>query len=374
MRVMVVDDDPWLADLLRRLVLNKRPGASVDCFGDVQTAYAGWQSNKYHLVLSDWNLPDDTGLSLLQLIRAQDGEIPLVVITGRADRDSVLAARPLAISAYITKPFEVPKVLECLDKLLPVDDMLVVQEQNHDDLNTFLASRSAADLDLPMLLRVKDRLMQSTRGTPVDFRELTEDWLHDPALCAYLISAANSPAYVSGEQRCTSLADALKRLGGRTSLNLAIALALRQACEQEHPFLSILVRGHLETSERLADKVVQLARHCGVEHGALQMAALLHRIGELCVLQQAQLWAEQGNFLDDDAVLRAIDQYAQPFAIALKAYWGVPRALRELIGSAYALPHVQVHREQVLMRLAAALCGNEPPAVIERLKRLAGMS
>jgi len=65
MRVMVVDDDPWLTDLLRRLVLNKRPGASVDCFGDVQTAYAGWQSNKYHLVLSDWNLPDDTGLSLI---------------------------------------------------------------------------------------------------------------------------------------------------------------------------------------------------------------------------------------------------------------------------------------------------------------------
>ena len=63
----------------------------------------------------------------------------------------------------------------------------------------------------------------------------------------------------------------------------------------------------------------------------------------------------------------------KPFAIALKSQWGLPIALRELIGAIYALPQVQFRREQVLMRLAAALCNGEPPATVERLRRLAGL-
>lgn len=168
MRVMVVDDDPWLAGLLKQLVLNKRPGAEVDCYGDVKSAYAGWQSNKYQLILADWNLPDDSGLTLFKLIRKHDKETPLVMITGRADRESVLAIRPLAISAYITKPFDVPKVLECLESLLPADNPTVAHELVREDLTTFLSGRSAADLDLPLMHQVKDRLMLAALGTPLD--------------------------------------------------------------------------------------------------------------------------------------------------------------------------------------------------------------
>ena len=175
MRVMVVDDDPWLAGLLKQLVLNKRPGAEVDCYGDVKSAYAGWQSNKYQLILADWNLPDDSGLTLFKLIRKHDKETPLVMITGRADRESVLAIRPLAISAYITKPFDVPKVLECLESLLPADNTTVAHELVREDLTTFLSGRSAADLNLPLMHQVKDRLMLAALGTPLDFRELAEE-------------------------------------------------------------------------------------------------------------------------------------------------------------------------------------------------------
>ncbi len=374
MRVMVVDDDPWLAGLLKQLVLSRRPGAQVDCYGDAKSAYAGWQSHNYQLVIADWNLPGDSGLALLQLIRKQDKGTPLVMITGRADRESVLAIRPLAISAYITKPFDVPKVLECLESLLPAGDTTVDRELFPEGLKTFLAGRSVEELDLPLMLKVKDRLMLAARGTPLDFRELAEEWQHDPALSAYLIAAANSPAYLVGEQRCTSLIDAFKRLGGRTSLNLAIALALRHAGGCVNPLLSVFMQEHLDASERLAERVVQLARQSGVEHGALQTAAILHRLGELCVLQQTHIWMERGNPMDDGAVIQACDDYAKSFAIALKAHWGMPITLRELIGAAYTLPQFQVRRDQVLMRLAAAMNNNEPEHAMESLKRLAGIT
>lgn len=374
MRVMIVDDDPWLADLLKQLVLNARPAAAVDCFAEAQGAFEAWQRNRYQLVLADWNLPADSGFSLLRRIRQQDKETPLVMVTGRSDRESVLSVRPLTISAYITKPFDVPKVLACLEQLLPVEADEPSGDVPREDLLSYLGHLSPADLDLPLLAGVKGQLQQLCQGIPLDFRELSKEWRHDPGLCAYLIAAANSAAYSGGGAVCTSLVEALKRLGGRTSVNLAIALALRQACGEGDMLLSLLLREHLDAAERLAEQVVVLARQVGLDPAPLQVAALLHRMGELCVLLQAQRWVAQGNVLDDRQLEQAISDFARSFSFTLKSHWGLPMALRELIGAIYALPQIKVHREQMVMRLAAALCNGEPEATLERLKRMAGLS
>ncbi|WP_397469916.1 response regulator [Pseudomonas sp. DD1] len=71
---------------------------------------------------ADWNLPDAPGVNLLQRIRENDQDTPLIMITGRADRDSVLAVKSLKISAFFTKPFQVSRVVECLNVLLPLDE------------------------------------------------------------------------------------------------------------------------------------------------------------------------------------------------------------------------------------------------------------
>lgn len=372
MHVMIVDDDPWLADLLQQLVSSVRPAASVDCFADMRSALDAWKRQSYQLVLADWNLPDGSGLSLLQSIRQHDHSTPLVMITGRSDRDSVLAARPLGINAYITKPFEIPKITAYLDQLLPPAETGTAPGIEGDDFLAHLARLSAGDLDLPLLGAVKERLKQAYEGVPLDFRQLSEAWQQDPALCAYLIAAANSPAYRAGGKPCSSLQEALKQLGGHTSLNLAIGLALRQTFSGDDPMLALLLQEHVNACEELAERVTRLARQCQVDPAPLHAAALLHRMGELSVLLQAQYWTAQGKPIDDQLLNRALQDYARSFAIALKAQWGLPMFLRELIGAIYSLPKTQVRREQVLMRLAAALCNDEPAETTERLKHLAG--
>jgi HD-like signal output (HDOD) protein len=76
----------------------------------------------------------------------------------------------------------------------------------------------------------------------------------------------------------------------------------------------------------------------------------------------------------EETLTHAVRDFSAPFAIRLKARWGLPMVLRELIGAIYALPHMQVRREQIVMRLAAAMNNGEPEAAIERLKRLAGLT
>jgi HD-like signal output (HDOD) protein/ActR/RegA family two-component response regulator len=373
MRVMILDDDPWIAELLKQLVLSLRPLAIVDSFGDVASALHAWQQNAYQMVMADWNLPDASGVSLLQTIREHDQETPLIMITGRSDRDSVLEVRPLGISAFITKPFQVSRVVELLKMLLPPDSSIQTIPVIDESLISYLGKLSADELDLPLLAQVKERLQRGYGGEQLDVRELVQEWQHDPALCAHLIAAANSAAYHGVGQPCTSLIDAIKRLGRLTSVNLALSQALRQANTQTNGLLLTRMQSELDNSERLAEQVVSLARRCKLDPAPLQSAALLHRIGELCVLYQIQKWEGQGKSLDEEALSQALHDFAGPFAISLKACWGLPLALRELIGAIYVLPPMQVRREQVVMRLAAAINNGEPEAGLERLQRLSGL-
>jgi hypothetical protein len=68
-------------------------------------------------------------------------------------------------------------------------------------------------------------------------------------------------------------------------------------------------------------------------------------------------------------------EFSSPFAIAIKARWQLPMALRDLIGACYALPNNSVKRAAVLMRLAACELAPAPDSNDQaRLRRLAGLT
>jgi CheY-like chemotaxis protein len=181
MRVMILEDDPWIADLLKQIVLSLRPGVHVACLGNVADALLDWQQHAADLVIADWNLPDDPGTLLLERIRRDNRQVPLVMITGRADRNSVMEVRPLGISAFISKPFQVPKVLECLERLLPpVEDSPATQASTSASLSDHLAEPPAKDLDLPLQPGMLDDL-QPDPAVPPSLQVLGERWQFEPA-------------------------------------------------------------------------------------------------------------------------------------------------------------------------------------------------
>jgi len=57
------------------------------------------------IVVCDWNMPRMSGLELLGKIRARNPEMPFLMITGRADVNSVKSAKLEGVDAYIVKPF-----------------------------------------------------------------------------------------------------------------------------------------------------------------------------------------------------------------------------------------------------------------------------
>jgi HD-like signal output (HDOD) protein/CheY-like chemotaxis protein len=371
---MILEDDPWVAELLKGIALNIDSSLQIDCFDRVHHALNAWQKKPYQLVLAELNLPDTSAIDLLKRIRQNDGGTPLVIITGQADRASVLSVRPLNVNAFITKPFQSHRVLECLQTLIPRADEGTDRFIDAEDLTSYLATLTDRQLDLPLAGEITEMLLKYLKGAKLDVRELTHYWQHDAGLCARLIAVANSSAYNSNGTPCLGANEALMRVGVHTAVNLALGMALRQLTKGSNSLLLPLIQAQLDKIESLGGGVTRLARQCGIDPAPLQTAALLHRMGELCVLHAAQVWENSGHALDDAQINQAMSEFSGPFAISLKANWGIPIAIRELIGAAHVLPTTFFRRDQVVMRLAAAKVYGEEASTIERLKRLSGFT
>lgn len=105
--VLLVEDDEDTRDMIRDMlsefmVLNVEDAAS----GAEALEYLKDHSNVVDVIICDWNMPQISGLQLLQALRKQDRDIPFLMVTGRADNQSVIEAKEAGVTAYILKPFQ----------------------------------------------------------------------------------------------------------------------------------------------------------------------------------------------------------------------------------------------------------------------------
>ena len=101
--VLVVDDEPIVCHSVRR-ILSKKSCTVEEAF-DVDVAMQKMKLNKYHLVILDLKMPKRSGMEVLQSIRQQYPNVPVVMVSGYASIESAIEATRLGASNYIPKPF-----------------------------------------------------------------------------------------------------------------------------------------------------------------------------------------------------------------------------------------------------------------------------
>ncbi len=102
MKVLIVDDDAELADMLSYVL--RRQGDIVVSTQDGETALRIWEKEQPDLILLDVRLPRTDGWQVLTRIRA-DSQIPILMISGRDDEEDVVQGLNLGADDYICKPF-----------------------------------------------------------------------------------------------------------------------------------------------------------------------------------------------------------------------------------------------------------------------------
>ncbi|WP_029934165.1 chemotaxis response regulator CheY [Thiomicrospira pelophila] len=106
MKILVVDDFSTMRRIVKNLL--KELGFShFDEADDGSTAWPMVQTGKYDFIVSDWNMPQMTGLQLLKNVRADEKlkETPFLLITAEAKRSQILEAAQAGVDGYIVKPF-----------------------------------------------------------------------------------------------------------------------------------------------------------------------------------------------------------------------------------------------------------------------------
>jgi len=105
MKILYLEDDPRDAYLARRILTTAAPQIQLDIVHTVNDAIQTLENppHAFDLVLTDLNLPDGNGLSLLNHIRSRGLPVAVVVVTGRSDEETVVAALKAGADDYIVK-------------------------------------------------------------------------------------------------------------------------------------------------------------------------------------------------------------------------------------------------------------------------------
>ena len=111
----MADDSKTMRTIIRRSLQAVGVADATEA-GDGNEAVAMFKPGEFDLVLTDWNMPGKTGPELAREIRAQDANVPIIMITTEADKDRVLLAIQCGVTDYLLKPFTPDALREKLVK------------------------------------------------------------------------------------------------------------------------------------------------------------------------------------------------------------------------------------------------------------------
>ncbi|MDR0356672.1 MAG: chemotaxis response regulator CheY [Deltaproteobacteria bacterium] len=120
MKVLVVDDFATMRrivkNILRQLGINNISEAE-----DGVKAVAILEIDKFDLIISDWNMPNMTGIELLRHVRSTEHikDIPFLMVTAEAQQENIIEAVKAKVSNYIVKPFTADTLNEKMEKIFP---------------------------------------------------------------------------------------------------------------------------------------------------------------------------------------------------------------------------------------------------------------
>ena len=186
-KILVVDDDARLRDLLSRYLTEQ--GFAVNTLPDATMLDRRLQRDPPHLVVLDWMLPGEDGLSICRRLRTNGEMVPIIMLTAKGEDVDRINGLETGADDYVAKPFNPRELVARINAVLrryaevnapgaPTDEGVVQFGDHALDLSTRTLERNGETVTLTTgefsLLRVlvthprqpltREKLMMLARG------------------------------------------------------------------------------------------------------------------------------------------------------------------------------------------------------------------
>ena len=117
-KFLIVDDFSTMRRIVRNL-LKELGYTHADEAEDGVVALNKLKQEQFDFVVTDWNMPNMTGIDLLKAIRQDPNlkQLPVLLITAEARKENIIEAAQAGASGYIVKPFSAEVLNEKVDKI-----------------------------------------------------------------------------------------------------------------------------------------------------------------------------------------------------------------------------------------------------------------
>ena len=117
--ILVVDDFPTMRKIVKQVLKQLGYSSIQECEDGAQALAVLKKDTSIQFVVSDWNMPNMTGIELLKNVRADPKlkHLPFLMITAEADKENIVEAVKSGVSNYIVKPFNAATMKEKMEKI-----------------------------------------------------------------------------------------------------------------------------------------------------------------------------------------------------------------------------------------------------------------
>ena len=168
-RLLVVDDDPAQRDALLDTLSDE--GYEVEVCASPAAALQRVVATKFHLVLTDLQMPDMDGIELTRLLQNAAPDVVVVLMTGRASVPSVVEAMRNGAIDCIQKPFRAAALLPVIERALQVQQLRASNRRLEAEVQRQFEQLVAVNGELDAFAA---RISHDLRGPLVNMRGILE--------------------------------------------------------------------------------------------------------------------------------------------------------------------------------------------------------
>ena len=118
MKILIVDEFSTMRRIIRN-ILKQLEYVNVEEAEDGSVAFEKLKEADYDFVITDWNMPNMTGLDLLKEIRANEKlkDLKILLVTAEAEKENIIQAAQAGVNDYVVKPFTADILEQKINKI-----------------------------------------------------------------------------------------------------------------------------------------------------------------------------------------------------------------------------------------------------------------